>query len=178
MRIDLSKIGIFLSFGLAGWVIALVDSILFQLYISQFILFPFIILFIYFFTRYNQNRYFYLGLFILVYFLIFTIPLWLGILLLVSFVTLEKLISLSLNRFNIFQVLVISIVMLTIISIIYIYQLPLLTFFSWSFIIIDWSISGMQEYIIRIILGIIFSFIFYPFLSVYESKNKLYLTSN
>ena len=173
MKIDIIQIGIIGLFIIAAWFVAFIDGLFFQFNLGFLIVFPFLLLIIYFFTRYNDNRWIFISSFLFLYLLIFTIPIWVGLIILLIFISIEKILTSVLHRFNIVQVFVITTTIILSLSFVYEYQVNLL---SWQFIEQGWFITNIQEHFIRILLGFLFSFSFYPLFSIYESKNKLYLS--
>jgi len=179
MRINLDKVWIFSSFIIVAFVTAMIDYLLINVQLSQLIIFPLLFLLIYFFTRYNHNRYIYLNLFLFVYFIIMIIPLWLGVILLILIFVFEKILNLILNRFNVIQVLSISFFITTLVSLIYFYNLSFLKLFDWYFINMYLNFKDfMQDYLVRLGIIIVIVLLFYPLLSTYEGKNKLFLNKS
>ena len=174
MRINITQLGIMIMLAIIAWLTAIFDNIMMQFDFSFLTLFPFLLLSLYFFTRYNGNRWMFISVFVFFYLLIFIIPIWLGLIIVLSIFGIEKILGFVLQRFNIVQVLVVTIFIMLLLSFVYEYQI---NFLSWNFVQTTWSIKDMHEYVIRIILGVIFGIILYPVLSVYESKHKLYLSS-
>ncbi len=175
MRIDIAQLGIMLVYIVASWFTAFFDTMMMQFGLSFLTLFPFVLLGIYFFTRYNTNRWIFISIFIFLYLLISIIPIWIGLVILLSFISAEKILGSVLNRFNVIQVLVMIIFITLLMSLVYEYQL---NFLSWLFVPVDWSVTNIHEHLIRVLLGFVFGFVMYPFFSMYEARHKLYLSSH
>ena len=67
MKIDIIQIGIIGLFIIAAWFVAFIDGLFFQFNLGFLIVFPFLLLIIYFFTRYNDNRWIFISSFLFLY---------------------------------------------------------------------------------------------------------------
>ncbi|MGB0757663.1 MAG: hypothetical protein ACPGO5_04375 [Patescibacteria group bacterium] len=165
---------IILGLVLLSFVVAFVDIALYNHGFSSIRVFPVVLLFIFFITRYSELHIVYVAIMLVLYASIVLQPLFLVLIQFCTLLLVDYITKKILHRFSLIRVLSVSVVFIGISIISLNSTMFLLSLQGWYAIPFD--ITSLFEVGIGLLLFTVLSIlVLYPILASYEAKHKIYL---